>query len=332
VRPDSFLPKLEESLIESTPPPTTRHPKPHKRVTPRELLETPIDAALLESSPRTFKEARQRILDSKRRFLESDSAESSPARRAPHPPPAVVVELKNRANAAAVVVAATVETPKRSSSGELSSAHAARGSNVPASVSVEAVKKLADVVERVAAAADAPKKVSIKAVDVVGVKKKVHLKKDDPKKDPKKIIKSPSGEAQSKKQPELMRKIVSEVAKKSVAVDASKKPAPATKVPPIKPPRKNPSVESTGSEKETEKENDDPLNVLLQDLFFPLQVTQTQLHASTSFDCKSNTNPMNSIFSELFTPKHPADRKPPPGKTSTPKLKHYTESYKKWRA
>lgn len=368
MRPDSFLPKLEESLIESTPPPTTRHPKPHKRV-PRELLETPIDAALLESSPRTFKEARQRILDSKRLFLESDSAESSPAHRGGVPSTAAVfaVELKNRANA----VAAAVETPKRSASGG-NVAHAAGGANVKSSVSVEAVKKLADVVvERVAA--DAPKKVSIKAIDVVSVKKKVEHKKDspksapaDPKKDAlKKVIKSPSGD-KSKKQPDLMKKIVAEVVKSSCAdskkpvpvdasikkpapldqskkpapvdaikkptpvdaakrpttlVEASKKPAPAGKLPPQKPPRKNPSVESTGSEKDTEKENDDPLNVLLQDLFFPLQVTQTQLHASTSFDCKSTSNPMNSIFSELFTPKHPADRKPPPTSQSKASLK-----------
>lgn len=331
MRPDSFLPKLEESLIESTPPPTTRHPKPHKKV-PRELLETPIDAALLESSPRTFKEARQRILDSKRRFLESDSAESSPARRPSTTAVDAVqtVKLKNLANA--VVVAATVETPKRSASGDVSHEVRRPAAPVRSSVSVEAVKKLADVVERVATA-DTPKKVSIREVNVKSAKKKVELKKDSPKATPpdpkkvaagdtlKKIIKSPSSDASSKKQPELVNKCTSGESKKSVTVDGNKKPAPTSKVPPVKPPRKNPSVESTGSEKETEKENDDPLNVLLQDLFFPLQVTQTQLHASTSFDFKSNTNPMNSIFSELFTPKHPADRKQPPPPPSKSSLK-----------
>lgn len=335
VRPDSFLPKLEESLIESTPPPTTRHPKPHKKV-PRELLETPIDAALLESSPRTFKEARQRILDSKRRFLESDSAESSPARRPSTTAVDAVqaVKLKNLANA--VVVAATVETPKRSASGDVSHEVRRPAAHLPSSVSVEAVKKLADVVERVAA--DTPKKVSIRAVDVTSAKKKVELRKDSPKSTPtdpkkfagvdsvKKIIKSPSGDASSKKQPEPVKKTevkksTSGESKKSFTFDVNKKPAPTSKVPPVKPPRKNPSVESTGSEKETEKENDDPLNVLLQDLFFPLQVTQTQLHASTSFDFKSTTNPLNSIFSELFTPKHPADRKQPPPPPSKSSLK-----------
>ncbi|CAB3373666.1 Hypothetical predicted protein [Cloeon dipterum] len=325
VRPDPFLAKLEESLIESTPrPPQPKH-------LPRELLETPIDAALLESSPRTFKEARMRILESKRRFLESNVDTTSWAEPLLEMRKSKSGKIDSIAEESAAAVVAT-ETPKRSASGEMPVGKRPKEHAVKSSVSVEAVRTLAEIV-------DTPKKVVAKTVDLSKKKQAADLLRKDvpkppkssehkkqvevktfapcePKKstpEPKKSTPEPKKSTPEPKKPTAESKKLPVEPKKSPSSGEVKKTAEpiadVAKKPPEKPPRKHLSIESNESKDgKDEKENDDPLNVLLHDLFFPLQVTQTQIHASTSFDAKSSTNPMHSIFSDLFTPKQPADK------------------------